>query len=612
MRHSPGTSLLQLILITMRNAGFVNRFTAHIVSLVVLLLLASCSERLTDNPVGNKAPKTYLWLYPDSTIGIGISRQHLHWWGEDPDGFVGGYLFAFVPYKTSQRPSPDTLHYVWTTHTDTLMQFPLDTLFRYFTVFVRAVDNSFSGLANNSTVRLSPSPYVDNNQNGIFDAGDQALPALQSATDPIGALQAFPIRNTPPRIAFLPNPNDASLGLRQPDFTYTVATFGFKGSDDDGDNTLASYRIALNDTGNAANWLTVPLRDTIVTLVVPRTRSDTAGASVVADVYGGSFLGRHFLGRLPGLRLDATNAFFVESKDVAGEYSQAIRMPSGSLQWFVRRPRGRLLLVSDYTTPSDSTLAMSTYLTSLAAVPGGEFSTVDVLKIADGLSATDKVAGMFSTAVPPFFDPALINTFLLYDYVLWYTDQVPSLAIAQVTLFPYLQNGGKVLFSTTFSNAIDPRGALRDFAPIDSVASVDLAGVHPTPSPGDNRIPGGYILFADSSVSTNIYPQLAFNFPPTAHLIFMRDVYKRSDARIIYRLQPDTRIPQRYNAVDPSGVDTLRPKIAVVDGAGTVIFFGLPLHLLNNTTQGLGLPAFFTKIFTQQFNRFHRVNRRRF
>ncbi|HCV42698.1 MAG TPA: hypothetical protein DGH68_04375, partial [Bacteroidetes bacterium] len=230
-----------------------------------------------------------------------------------------------------------------------------------------------------------------------------------------------------------------------------------------------------------------------------------------------------------------------------------------------------------------------------------------------------KAAGTISTAVPPYFDPALISTFLLYDYVFWYTDQYPSLGIAQRTLFLYLQNGGKVLFSTTFLNGTDPRGALNDFAPIDSVCSAELAGTHPLPSPGDNRIPQNYTLYADSSVPTNVYPQLAFNSTPggQAHNIFMRDVYKRSDARVIYRLQEDARPTRRYNAVDPTGgADTLRPKIAVVDGAGTIVFFGLPLHLLNNTDPQYGNPeglvAFFRKIFTQHFSRFHKVDRRRF
>ncbi len=193
---------------------------------------------------------------------------------------------------------------------------------------------------------------------------------------------------------------------------------------------------------------------------------------------------------------------------------------------------------------------------------------------------------------------------------------MPNLGLAQLTLFTYLQNGGKVLFSTTFSDAMDPRGALKDFAPIDSISSVDLGPSRPLPPPpvtGDTRVPANFVLQPDSSVPANMYPQLAFNSTPGTHIIFMRDAYKRSDARVLYRLQPDTR--NRYKAIDPSGArDTLRPKVAFVDGEGKIIFFGLPLHLLNNNVQGnpQGLQAFFTKIFTQQFNPLHRVNRRKF
>ncbi|MCK7521572.1 MAG: hypothetical protein MZV64_29765 [Ignavibacteriales bacterium] len=39
------------------------------------------------------------------------------------------------------------------------------------------------------------------------------------------------------------------------------------------------------------------------------------------------------------------------------------------------------------------------------------------------------------------------------------------------------------------------------------------------------------------------------------------------------------------------------PTVGVVDGARTIIFVGLPLHLLNNTVSGnpLGLTPFFTR-----------------
>jgi hypothetical protein len=568
---------------------------------------------VNDVPLANKQPKTYLWLFPDSTIGVGISRQQLRWWGEDPDGVIRGYLFAFISRRASQAPNPDTLRYTWVTKNDTLMQFPLDTLFRYFTVFVRAVDNTFQGLPNQSIVRLTPQPYVDNNRNDILDAGDQQLTNLLSAADPLGATLAFPIRNTKPTIAFSPNPNNGAA-LRQPDTTYTVATFAFKGTDLDGDNTIAGYRIALNDTTNQANWLAIPLRDTIVTLVVPRARSDAAppgsGVQVAADVYGGRFLGRRLIGQVPGLRLDGQNIFYVQAKDVAGEFSTTIQMPAGTQRWYVKRPRGRLLVVQDYTR-NDAVFAAATYDSALAAVTGGQFANSDKVNISFGVNAVDKQAGALSTMVPPFIDPALINTLLLYDFVFIYTDEYPSIAVLQVAPFTYVQNGGKLLFSTFFTpdfSRFNVGSVLREFAPIDSVCSAFLPAT--TVVPGARLIPASYRVHPDSSDPTNIYPRLAFNATPATHIFFMREVYKRTDARVIYRLQRD---PSRYRSVDPAaGGDTLSPKVAVLDGQRKVILFGVPIHLLNNRQEGTGLASLFDKMFNGQFSERQLIDRRKF
>ncbi len=576
---------------------------------VSFLWLMSCSEDIADAPAANQKPKTFLWLYPDSTVGTGVSRQRLHWWGEDPDGVVSGYLFSFgvFPGRVTALPNPDTLRYSWVTKNDTLMAFPLDTLFREYTVFVRAADNSFGGLPPQSVVRMTPSPYLDKNDNGTFDGNDELLPALPSALDVRGAIETFPIRNTPPTIVFAQDPNDETIGLKQPDTTYTVATFAWKGADPDGDNTLSSYRIALNDTSDPASWVTIPIRDTVVTLVVPRSRSDAAGAEVVADIYAGKFLGRQFIGSVPHLRLDALNVLYVQVKDVAGEFSPVITMPAPTQHWFVRRPRGRVLLVADYVN-SDSTRADSTYRASLTTVPGGQFATVDQLNIGRGLSANDKKVGKVGAFVPPFIDPALISTFLLYDYVIWYTDQYPSLGVAQLSLFTYTQNGGKLIFSTTFENSIDPRGALRDFAPIDSISSVDLSPTRPPAPPpvaGDTRLPANFIIFADSSNPDVPYPQLALNASPSIHSVFMRPVYRRSDARYLYHLQIDTR--NRYLG---------SPNVAVVDGLRRNIFVGLPLHLLNNTNPTYanpnGLGAFFERCLLQEFNPSQRIDRTKY
>jgi len=259
-------------------------------------------------------------------------------------------------------------------------------------VTVRAVDNTFGGLPEHSPVRIWPFPYWDVNDNGVFDSGDMRLDGLSAAMDPAGSTLTFPVLNSPPSVSFVPNPADPTVPQKQPDTTFTAATFSWTASDPDGNNTLRSYRIALNDTSNPANWLTLSLRDTIVTLVVPRSRSDAAasgpGAQVQADVYGGSFLSRRLIGQIPGLRLDAGNVLFVQVKDVAGAYSPAITMPSGTDRWFVRRPRGRLLIVNDYIN-SDGDLALSTYVNNLANIPGGQFTQVDMLNIGAGLSAAD-------------------------------------------------------------------------------------------------------------------------------------------------------------------------------------------------------------------------------
>jgi hypothetical protein len=607
----------------------IHRSATYITLLVWFLLvlaIPACNEHVEDNSVSGKPPQTFLWLFPESSVGVGVSKTHLRWWGEAPNGLVRGYLFSFkvVRENVTSLPSPDTLRYTWVTRNDSTILFPLDTLFRKFAVVVRAVNDGFIGLPEQSIVRMMPFPYWDKNDDGIYSATDQRLDELKDAIDPVGAVQTFPIRNTPPSIYLLANPNDANAVQRLPDTTYTVASIGFKGTDPDGDNTMASYRIALNDTGATAQWATVSLRDTILTLVVPRSRGDAAGSTVTADLYGGSFLGRRLVGQLPNLRLDAQNVLYVQVRDVAGEFSPAVRLPRTTERWYVKRPRGQILLIGDYISP-DAQVARTTYLDALGAVPGKSY-TVDVLNIGADISASDKSAGRYGPYVPQYVDPAFIQTFLLYDYVIWYTDQLPSLGVAQLSIFPYLQKGGRVIFSTTFLTTADPRGGLRDFAPIDSVSSVNLSPSRPLPPPpvsGDSQIPANTIVYPDSSDPANIYPVLAFDNTQPFYGIFMRPLYKRSDARYLYRMQTDS-----MSVVNLSNSSVLResrqnylgsPNIAVIDGQQQIIFIGIPLHLLNNTSLGntnvarqsgapRGLTAFFAKALTQ-FNPSQRVNR---
>jgi hypothetical protein len=197
------------------------------------------------------------------------------------------------------------------------------------------------------------------------------------------------------------------------------------------------------------------------------------------------------------------------------------------------------------------------------------------------------------TLVPALqhLNPALTKTFKLYDCVFWYTDPIPSLLVAQYTLYDYWTSpdGGHVIFTTEFQSINDPSGALQDFTPLDSVSSVALIAPLTYPLPGDNQIPGGYVLYPDSSNPSNIYPLLEFG-TKFSYSFNMRPIYKNPAARYIYHLQPDI----------PRGHYLGMPNLAVIDETKRMVFVGMSLHYLTgNASGGKGVASFFTKVFSE-------------
>jgi len=570
--------------------------SAFLLCVAILLVQSGCVKQFGDAPVGNMQPRTYLWIFPDSTISTGISKQQLRWWGEDKDGYVTGYLVAFTAGIT-KLPVPDTLTYGFTSVTDSVVQFPLRQASAVFLAVIRAVDNTFGfQIPRGAIVKFTPQPFWDVNANGLFDAGDIALPQLSGATDPKGALQQFPIKNSPPSISLVRDPANPTQYILPPDTTFTVASFAWQGSDPDGDETIASYRIALNDTTKASSWLSLSASATTVTLMVPRSRSDAATAVVAADVYSGSYPTLHFLGQVPGMKLNATNVLFTQVRDVAGGASLVLMQPS-SKTWYVKKPRSRLLVISDYQK-DDSLEVKAFYRDRFKEIAGGQLANYDDLDIRTG-----SPFGKPGIMVPSLslLNPMLVYTLKLYDFVFWYTDQYPSLTVAQFTLFYYSTSGGKVLYSTEFASANDPGGALRDFAPLDSISSIVLPGPASTPWPGTTRVPKNYKVISDSSNPAEIYPTLNVDsltvsgVPRSLLSVFVRPIYKRADARYVYRLQPDT----RATSLSPY-IGT--PNIGVIRNDRQFVFLGFPLHNLNGRANGgEGLAAFLQRIFVREF-----------
>jgi hypothetical protein len=179
--------------------------------LCALLVIGGCSKHFSNQPLPNQPPRTYVTLYPDSTMRSTTSQQHLHWWGVDPDGFVKGFYISF-----------DSISWTYTTNNDSIFGLKLNSVDTTYTFFVAAVDN-------------------------------------ENAVDPHPASLRDPIKNSPPTIAFV-------MQSDVPDTTYPVATFQWIGSDIDGNETITKYFYALDDTSRPANWKFITGDNTMITL----------------------------------------------------------------------------------------------------------------------------------------------------------------------------------------------------------------------------------------------------------------------------------------------------------------------------------------------------------
>jgi hypothetical protein len=565
----------------------------------LFVLFGSCKKELPNQPKANQLPTTRLWLESDKTLLETSSRQHLYWYGEDPDGKVSSYLISVITSRlpNSQIPNPDTLTYFWTTKTDTLLPLPLLQARDSFTIVIRAIDNRFNpgSLSEGSQIKLYPQPYWDMNADGIFDANDVSLSDLPSSLDPKGAVQLFPLRNTPPVVYFVGDPTsaDSTVPIQQPYYTYTVATFSWRGTDVDGDNTIRGYKIALNDTSDA-NWSSLlSPATTTVTLAVSRSASDAATNVVDADLYSGIYPNLQTRGTVSGLRLDNTNRLYLKAIDVAGEYSKTIRLPdsisaTNNRTWFVKKPQSKMLMVLDIGQPNSDKPFYIPYYRNIFSDPN---LISDALANFDTLDIVDER--------PYFLNPALIKTLQLYDVVLWATDKFPSLTPAQIGLFYYTQSGGKVIFTTTFATALPYADlhALNDFAPLDSTSSDTVYSGYNPPTNSNRRVTvknGGSTTTIYSMMdgypdlyidSLNIQEKLT-----SSHTLNMRRIYKRTDSQYIYRLDSS-------RAVIPEYIGS--PPVACIDNNKRFVLFALPLYIMNGNPKNL--PLFFKQVIENEF-----------
>ncbi|MCZ7555059.1 MAG: hypothetical protein M5R41_01480 [Bacteroidia bacterium] len=458
-----------------------------------VLLLAACSDSINDTPNANLPPETWLALQPDGELRTSTSRQHVHWWGDDPDGFVAGYLISF-----------DNTNWTFTTKNDSVFALRLSGADTTYSFWVRAVDDQGNGRYD-ADGPLGAEPFSDRNNNGRWDEGEPFIDL--GAADPTPADIRYPITNSPPEVSFI-------RGSEVPDTTFTVASFSWFGSDLDGNETIREYRYALNDTLDPASWRILPRSTTFLTL--------------------------H---EKDGLR-EGRNVFYLKAIDIAGAESRIMRMPDSTGSWYVKKPSSELLVVDDYG-PADASGAFYRSITD--TLFGGKFRRADVFDIRTGSSSTAR--GKY---LPPYINPTFIETLKLFRYVIWYADNTPTIDVAQLSLPEFQRSGGYILYTASFpESAIDPRGGITDFAPIDSLS--------PTPI---TFVPAGVRVEADAESPG--YPTLRRDAQGVP-VAFIRELSRKINAKNIYRFEENSRW---------SG----RPVVAVRSGDSRFILFGIPLH----------------------------------
>lgn len=410
-----------------------------LLGILLILGLFGCSEDFADNPRQNEPPKTFLSIFSERDLNASISRQTFNWWGDDPDGIVRGFIYTFNPdapslTEWSGGDDPDWTFTSNTSQTFTLRLTGTDTT---FTLWVKAVDDA-------------------------------------DATDPLGATQSFPIINTKPSVEF-------PVGTDVPRETYTVADFVWRGSDLDGDDTIARYQYVLDDTSDASAWIDLS----------PGT------SSVLLTAADGLTAGEH--------------VFYLRAIDLAGASSSIVRMPrEESDTWLVKEPTSNFLMIDDYNVADNTD---NYYKTNLETIVG----PVEVWNIkADG------------AALEPSSARAFLGTMKLFTRVFWYGDTGPNLTKAQTSIPSYIESGGKVLMSTSFMEFASNQGDPLDFSPADSLG------------PKISRLTRNQLISPTSEFATLGFPDLQVN---AAIIPNVFPVVPKISSRVIYRLPESSSWP---------------------------------------------------------------------
>ena len=206
---------------------------------LIVALVFACSTERSLKPKANIPPETHLYLQFSDTLqlpGESTSMQVLHWYGDDVDGTVTGFEWAW----------DDTSSWTFTTNVMDTFYVPIRVPQDTFTFYIRAIDNA-------------------------------------GTKDPTPDHLSFPIKNSPPRVEF---PLDFVNAYSDSVYNcFSYFSISWVGSDPDGDITITGYDWYLADSS-----FEPALNDTSVWNHVVWNRLDSlATYKIFTDLQAGSY-----------------------------------------------------------------------------------------------------------------------------------------------------------------------------------------------------------------------------------------------------------------------------------------------------------------------------------
>ncbi len=380
--------------------------------LFLVVSISSCDETINDNLVENIAPETHLFIYTNSEISQQKSKLQVHWWGDDKDGLVIGYLYKWHGIDNNWK---------FTTSNDSIFALPIGTVDTSYVFYISAIDNSGNGIHDNEVfiagINIGSEPFTDLNGNKIYDINEPFIDF--GLIDETPATQKFPIKNSPPEITW----NDISV---LPEISFPAMTIGWNAFDLDGNETITEIHLALNDTNN---FVSLNGSSRLVSIII----DDINVVSPEMNIYINADENKLQANKLQNLRLDDFNRLYIRGVDVSGSKSKFLPLPDTSKTWFISKPKGNLLILDDFI---GGVQAADFYRNNFNLFANENYNELDLENISF-----------------PYEAITFKNTLNLFKYIFWYSGSSPRIDLANLVTQNYLQNGGKILFSMTFQDS---------------------------------------------------------------------------------------------------------------------------------------------------------------